>query len=161
MFYPMGSFCKIMKQKSKLEKSRFILSIITPSTMLLHLLFIFLMVSFLEVLLFVGVFYIPIIILYFISVLIPFSIFSRFKKTRKLIIAISIVVVMAGSLALLFFAAGGTFIANAVIHSSPTILLSIGNFDAFVISSFCIVTTLVLSLIILSLISMLAKPNLI
>ena len=142
--------------KNKLEKSRFVLSITTPLIMILHLTFVSLMVSFL----FVGPFYIPIILLYFISTIIPFAKISEFKKAHRCIIATTVLLVAIGSLALLFFAAGGTLGANAVIHSSPVIRLPIGSFYAFVIMSFSIIATLILSLTIFSLLAIFIKNNL-
>ena len=151
---------KNMKKKNKLEISRFILSIATPSIMLLHLMFISLMVSFLEILLFVGVFYIPIILLYFISTIIPFIKISGFKRPIKLIVAIAIVVVTAGSLTLLFLSAAGSLGANAISHGARVIRVTAGNFQNFIIVSFSTIAILVLFLMMLSVATVLAKSNL-
>jgi len=133
-----------MKQKSKLEKSRFILYVITLSIMLLHIVSILLVITFTGAIAVVGFFYLPVFAIYFTGLLVPVEKISKLEKLGKSlsITAISFAVVI--TLTLLFFASAGAFLVNANFHGSPVASLPVSVFTAFIITTFSIVGALIL-----------------
>jgi len=141
-----------MKKKNKLEKSRFILSIVTPSVMLLHMIFLSLIFVFQGALIVVGPFYLPVFSLHFIYLVIPFEKISKFRKLGKVLFIAAMVLAMVISLLLLFFAVGGAFMIAAISHGVPVIRL-LGCFYNFIIISFSTIAMLILSLLSISILS--------